>query len=343
MIYPDFSYQHNKYIGGGRMRINRLDLNQLACLDALLAHRNVSRAAQQVHLSQPAVSAVLSRLRDYFGDPLLVQSGRQYSLSPFAASLVEPVRDLLLQAQALTRRRPENDPARIEREVIVVGSDYVFSAVLGPLFRRAEKEAPGLRFELRPVAVYLAQEIDISDVDLVLSAASTVSPDHPSELLFSDTFSCLAWSGNPLIGPSLTQEAFLRLGHVVTLLGQGRVPTLDQIAFEGLRIQRRVEVRVPSFTLVPACVVDTSRIATLQTFLAHRLARSAALRVMPCPFNIPPLVMAAQWHRHQNEDPAIQWVRRTLREVVLAEGLAPCHPTARVRPASRAGTPRRPR
>ncbi len=325
------------------MRINRLDLNLLACLYALLTHRNVSHAARQVHLSQPAVSAALARLRDYFGDPLLVQAGRRYDLSPFAASLVQPVRDLLLQAQALTRRRPEHDLARIERDITIVGSDYAFGAVLGPLFRLAERDAPGLRFELRAVGGYLAQELDRSDVDLVLSSASTVSPDHPSELLFSDTFSCVAWKDNPKIGRSLTRETFLRLGHVSAMLGHGRVPTLDQIAFDAQQIDRRIEVRVPSFTLVPQCVVETSRVATLHTSLARRLASHWPLRVLRCPIEIPPLVMAVQWHRYQSDDPAIQWVRRVLREVAVKEGLEqpdntmakPSRPVAKGRPQGR--------
>lgn len=305
------------------MRINRLDLNQLGSLDALLTHRNVSRAAQQVHLSQPAVSASLARLRDYFGDPLLVPAGRGFTLSPFAASLVQPVRDLLLQAQALTRRRPEIDLSRIERNVTLVGSDYVFEALLAPLFQRAAREAPGLRFELRPVGGYRPQELDDSEVDLVLSSASTVSPLHPFELLLRDTFSCVAWEGNTAVGRQLSRATFLRLGHVAAQLGQGRIPTLDQLAFDAQGIARRVEIRVPSFTQVARCVMQTERIATLHTSLAHRLARVWPLRVLRCPVEIPPLVIALQWHRYQSDDLAIQWVRRALHEVVLAEGLTP--------------------
>lgn len=324
------------------MRINRLDLNQLASLDALLTHRNVSRAAQQVHLSQPAVSASLARLREYFGDPLLVPAGRGFTLSPFAASLAQPVRDLLLQAQALTRRRPEIDLARIERSVTLVGSDYVFEALLAPLFQRAAREAPGLRFELRSVGGYRPQELDDSEVDLVLSSASTVSQLHPSELLLRDTFSCVAWEGNTGVGRRLTLANFLSMGHVAAQLGQGRIPTLDQLAFDAQGITRRVEIRVPSFTQVARCVVHTHRIATLHTSLAHRLARVWPLRVLRCPVEIPPLIIALQWHRYQSDDLAIQWVRRALHEVVLAEGLTPAHDSAApVVTPSRAGTRRR--
>jgi DNA-binding transcriptional LysR family regulator len=308
---------------GSSVRINRLDLNQLACLDALLASRSVTRAAQHVHLSQPAVSAALARLRDYFGDPLLVPAGRGLDLTPFAVTLQQPVRDLLLQAQALTRRRPELDPARIERDITIVASDYVQTVLLDALFRRAEREAPGMRFEVRSIGGYLAAELDQGDVDLVVSLASGVSASHPSEPLFRDTFSCVAWEGNPALGRTLTRDLYLRLGHVTVVLGRGRTPTLDQLALDAQGLMRRTEVRVPSFTLVAGCLVGTSRIATLQTQLARRLARLWPLRILRCPIEVDEIVTAVQWHRHQSHDPAIAWVRRSLHAVARAERLRP--------------------
>jgi LysR family transcriptional regulator, nod-box dependent transcriptional activator len=303
------------------MRINRLDLNQLACLDALLSSRSVTRAAEQVHLSQPAVSATLARLRDYFGDPLLLQAGRGLSLTPFASSLQQPVRDLLLQAQALTRRRPELDPARIERDIVIVASDYVQTVVLDALFCRAAREAPGIRFEVRSIGGYLAEELDQGDVDLVVSLASGVSAAHPSEPLFRDRYACVAWTGNTELGRTLTREDYLRLGHVVAVLGRGRTPTLDQLALNAQGLTRRAVVRVPSFTLIPGSLVGTNRIATLHTQLAKRLVRQWPLRILRCPIKIDDIVMAVQWHRHQSHDPAIAWTRRTLHAVVRAARL----------------------
>jgi LysR family transcriptional regulator, nod-box dependent transcriptional activator len=305
------------------LRINRLDLNQLACLDALLSTGSVTRAAQQVHLSQPAVSAALARLRDFFGDSLLVPAGRGLNLTPFAGSLKQPVRDLLLQAQALTRRRPEVDPARIERDITIVASDYVQTVLLDALFRRAEREAPGMRFEVRPIGGYLAEELDQGDVDLVVSRAGSVSPAHPSEPLFRDTFSCVAWEGNSAFGRTLRREAYLRLGHVIVVLGRGRTPTLDQLALDAQGLTRRVEVCVPSFTLVPGCLVGTNRIATLHTQLSKRLVRQWPLRILRCPIEVDEIVTAVQWHRHQSHDPAIAWVRRSLHAVARAERLRP--------------------
>lgn len=297
------------------MRVNKLDLNQLVLLDAMLATASVSQAATLVHLSQPAVSAALAKFRQYFGDPLLVPHGRRLTLTPFAHTLVEPVRDLLLQVQALTRRRPEIEPSRIERQITIVGSDYIQSVLLAPLFQRAEKEAPGLRFEVRSISGYLSEELEQGDVDLVVSLASGVSDRHPSEVVFRDTFSCLAWTGNTKVRSRLSQQQYLAMGHVAVLLGRGRVPTLDQIALDELGLERRIEVHIPSFTTMPVYLVGTERIGTLQTHLAKSLMKQWPVRVLPCPIPITPIITAVQWHRYQSLDPAISWTRSVLREL----------------------------
>ncbi|HSV84464.1 MAG TPA: LysR family transcriptional regulator [Ramlibacter sp.] len=303
------------------MRVNRLDLNQLACLDALLAERNVSRAAARVHLSQPALSATLARMRDYFGDPLLLPAGRSLRLTPFAQSLLGPVRDLLLQAQAVTQLRPEMEPARMRRDVTIVSSDYVLRLLLAPLLERAAREAPGLRFELRSIGGYIAEELEQGDVDLVVSLASAMlSKNHPSEIVLRDNFCCVVWDGNTQVRGSLTKAKYLELGHVVTVLGRGRVPTLDQLATERLGLERRIEVRVPGFTFLPTGLIGTERIATLQSHLARMLAREHPLRILPCPIPIDEIVTAVQWHKYQSHDPALLWVRQALGEVARALG-----------------------
>ncbi|MBL0423349.1 LysR family transcriptional regulator [Ramlibacter sp. AW1] len=312
------------------MRINKLDLNQLACLDALLQERNVSRAAERVHLSQPALSATLARMREYFGDPLLIPSGRTLTLTPFAHSLLVPMRDLLLRAQALTQLRPEVDPARFQRDVTIVSSDYVLHLLLTRVFERAAMEAPGLRFEVRSIGGYIEQELEQGDVDLVVSLASAlILKDHPSEEVLRDSFCCIAWDGNTELAAGLTLEAYLRLGHVVTLLGRGRVPTLDQLAVERLGLERRVEVRVPGFTFLPSCVVGTQRVATLQTHFARMLATQYPLRLLPCPMPIEEIVTAVQWHRYQTMDPVVRWVRQALHDAARAViASAPASPVA---------------
>ncbi len=297
------------------MRINKLDLNQLALLDALISTQSVSRSAELVHLSQPAVSASLARLRAYFGDALLVPQGRGLVLTPFAASLAEPVRSLVLQAQALTRRRPEADASQIERTITIVGSDYVQRMLLAPLLRLAATQAPGLRFEVRSIGGNLDGELEQGDVDLVVSLASGVADRHPSEIVLRDSFCCIVWTGNRLVGPRLTVAEMRSLGHVAVVLGQGKVPSLDQIAFDRKGLTRRIEVRVPSFSMMPAFIVETDRVGILQHSLASEFCKQWPLRMLRCPVAIPAIEIAVQWHRYQTLDPAISWVRNSLKSI----------------------------
>ncbi|RYF45832.1 MAG: LysR family transcriptional regulator, partial [Comamonadaceae bacterium] len=112
------------------MRYQRIDLNLLSALDALLTERNVTRAAERMYMTQSAMSGVLSRLRDYFGDPLLVQVGRTMQLSPRAESLIEPVRNILLQVDATLGVKPEFVPELDDRKFRVIASDYVTQVLL---------------------------------------------------------------------------------------------------------------------------------------------------------------------------------------------------------------------
>jgi DNA-binding transcriptional LysR family regulator len=116
----------------------------------------------------------------------------------------------------------------------------------------------------------------------------------------------------PLFHRAETQAPWL---HVTNILGRGRVPTLDQLAMDAQHLARRIEVHLPSFTLMPSCVVGTQRIGTLQTQLALRLTQQWPLRVLRCPVAVPQVVTAVQWRRHLSHDPAILWVRSTLRDV----------------------------
>lgn len=105
------------------------------------------------------------------------------------------------------------------------------------------------------------------------------------------------------------------MGHVAVVLGRGRVPTLDQIAMDELGLERRVEVQIPSFSMMPVYLTETERIGTLQTHLAKSLTKQWPVRVLSCPIPIAPIITAVQWHRYQTLDPAISWIRSVLREL----------------------------
>ena len=132
------------------MRFDRLDLNLLVAFDVLGHEQNVSAAARTLNLSQSAVSGALNRLRDYFGDELLVPSGRRMILTPKAQQLVEPVRQALLMIRSNITTPANFDPASTERRFVIVASDYAYNVFLAEALKVAGREAPGASFDVIP-------------------------------------------------------------------------------------------------------------------------------------------------------------------------------------------------
>lgn len=297
------------------MRFNKLDLNQLVVLDALLATRSVTLAGQQLFLSQPATSCALARLRDYFGDELLVQAGKDRSLTPLAAQLAQPVRDVLLQIKAITMERPAFDPATSTRRFVIEASDYVISIFLAEVAKRALDEAPSMQFDLRAINPRSREHLDNGDIELLIVPDTASAPDHPCEMLFEDSLSCIVWSGGALATGELSVERYFEAGHVGVEWEGGRRITSDAMHLAGGSRRRRQDVIVPIFSLVPSLVVGSSRVATLPTRLAHLVAKQFPLAVKTCPVDFAPFSENMQWRRHQERDPAISWLRALLREV----------------------------
>jgi len=296
------------------MRFNRLDLNQLVVLDALLKERSVSRAAERVFLSQPAASCALGRLREYFGDDLLVQVGKSMVLTPAAEAMIVPVRDVLMQIHAITAIRPGLDLRTVSRKLKIEASDYVLNVLLADVLKRCAEVAPHLEFDLQLVGMYSSERLERGESELLIAPDFALSANHPSKLLFQDSFSVLVWAGNPDIGEQITKEQFFSMGHVAPEWGGGRLLSVEDELFARQGHHRRHEVVVPSFTLIPQFVVGTRRIATLQTRLAHKVALTGPLRVIPCPVEGPVVRETVQWHRSLERDPIISWFRGLIQD-----------------------------
>jgi LysR family transcriptional regulator, nod-box dependent transcriptional activator len=297
------------------MRLNRLDMNLTLCLDALLAERNVSRAATRLFVSQPAMSIALRRLREHFNDELMVQTGRSYRLTSFAESLQRPVRDVVLQMQAISGWRPNFDPAKSDRTITIGASDYVLTVYIIKALARVYAQAPGMHVAVRLLNSNYLEDLDSGEIDLLIIPNALASESHPSDVLFTDTFSCVVWKDNTLVKRSITRNQYLKLGHVITEWDGGRLDSLDEMVLSRLGYRRRREIVAPGFTLAPQFVVGTQRIATVQTQLANAMAERWPIRVLRCPIEIPPIVEMVQWHKYQERDPAILWFIELLKTV----------------------------
>lgn len=298
------------------MRFRRLDLNLLIGLDVLLAECNITRAARRLCLSQSAASGILARLRDYFGDELLVQSGRQMVPTPLALSLMEPVRDILLRIEQTMETAVEFQPEASSRHFRIVASDFVSAVVLTHLAAEASRLAPSVTMEfLQPNERSLAQ-MERGEIDILLMPERYLLSSYPSEVLFSDDFRCIAWDGNDEVHETLGQEDYLRLGHVAMSFGTHQQFAFEEVFFKSIGMNRRIEVVCATFNLLPQFVIGTRRIATLPRQLALQLARYYPIRVLAPPVPVPTIVECMQWHPSNQRDPAHVWLRSMLRHAV---------------------------
>lgn len=298
------------------MRFIKLDLNLLVALDALLTEGSVTRAAEKLHLGQSAMSNALTRLREYFDDELLVQIGRRMEPTPRGLSLKDPVRDVLIRVEAAVVVKPAFDPTQSDREFRLTVSDYTSSVLVPHLLRLANAQSSKVRFQLLQQTSNPKRALENGEVDLLIIPHPFASNEHPSELLFSETFSCVVWSESPLVHGKMTLDRYLNQGHVVMEPGNTQSYETRELAKHG--IHRRVEVSTFSFATAPSFVVGSSRIATLHHRLALQAAATLPVAIKPVPVKMEPLQQVMQWHTYRTNDLGIVWLRKTLRQAVAA-------------------------
>lgn len=295
------------------MNLSRLDLNLVVALRALLEERNVTRAGQRVGLSQPAMSAALSRLRRHFDDDLLARVGGHYELTALGQVLLDRASTAYDLLERLFASQADFDPAKESREFKLVASDYAVAVFGVELARVVHQEAPGirLRFAQTPPSVVDATDTLLSTTDGLLMPHGVIS-DFPATDLYQDRWVFLVAEDHPSVDDRLTREDLARLPWV-TYQRTYDAPAVRQLGMLG--IEPRVEVSVDSFQIMPLLVSGTRRIALLQARLARLLAPLAAVRVVEPPYEAVPLREALWWHPVHTHDAAHIWLRETAARV----------------------------
>lgn len=297
------------------MRFGRLDLNLLVALDALLTEKSVSLAADRLCLSQSATSSALGRLREYFGDELLVVKGRHMILTARAEELIEPVRAVLEQIRSTIAIAPPFDPETADRQVRIMASDYTTQVLLADALVQLEQDAPNMRFEIQPMSTNPIEAVERGYIDLLVTIDFAVSADHPSQVLFEDDYVVVGDAQNPSLQGEMTRERYFELGHVTARFGRAQMPAFDEWFTRRQKQQRRIEVVAPSFLSLPGLVLNTSRIVTMHRRLAEQVVKTFPLVMRELPFSIPPIREVVQWHLTNNNDRTLRWVVERLEAV----------------------------
>jgi LysR family transcriptional regulator, nod-box dependent transcriptional activator len=301
---------------GSSVHLKGLDLNLLVVLDALLTEKNVTRTGQRINLSQPAVSSALARLRDFFGDQLLIQVGQRMDLTPFAERMVEPVREILLKCESIIDKNPGFNPKTSTRTFRLNMSDYEAAVIMNRANCRIRELAPKVRVEISSIIAEPTTRdfLERGYLDLIVTPAEMTSPLHPSERLYSDPFVAVVWSGNPIVQEQMTRDAYLSMDHIVAYFGKTLGWNFDEVFFAQAGIQRNIRVVASTFAMLMSQLPGSFMIATTLESHARFHAQFYPLRIFPVPFSIPPLEIRLQWHRFQENDPGIQWLRNVLQE-----------------------------
>lgn len=290
------------------MRYQRLDLNLLTALRALLTERNVTRAGEQLHVSQSAMSGMLARLREYFDDSLIVPVGRRMELTPLGEQLVEKVNDLMLRLDATLATRPDFDPGTSRRQFSIVASDYLIQVLLMAVLREVHHEAPGITIEFRQPSNTAATDLENGEVDFVINPARFVTPNQASTILFEDSYHLVVDPAHLPLGDSVDLAQFKALRHV-TMENNGR-PQFESWFLAEHGSLPPAEVVVHSFGLLPQLVLDTARVSVMHTRIALQMSTFwPQLRLVPLAFEAPRLVETLQWHRYRDLDLGSQWLR----------------------------------
>jgi LysR family nod box-dependent transcriptional activator len=293
---------------GVAVRLKGLDLNLLIALDVLLEEGSVSRAAERLHLSQPAASAALGRLRDYFKDEILVLHGKQMIPTSYAESLRPEVKRILEKVDAVIAMSVEFDPLRSERVFRVMAADYINVVLLIPLAAKLATIAPNVRLDIQLPDDVVTADFERGDVDLTLVPEQFLSALHPSELLFVEPHVVVGWKDNPVFQRPFTIEDFYAASHVGVRIGPTRVPSFTESYLVAMERKRKMAAYVPNFSLMPWFLLGTMRLAVMQQRLAQAFEAIMPLQTRPLPFEIPTMRLMAQYHRARAADQGLRWL-----------------------------------
>jgi len=308
------------------MQLSSVDLNVLVALDALLSERSVTRAAKRVGLSQPGMSNALSRLRRMFDDQLLIREGATLTLTPRAESLAQPVREALALIQQALDDRLVFHPATDAATCTISCSDYSILMLIGPLVRHLRTRAPKVRIRVLPRSLDPVGLLRDGTADLVIEPTAVLSDTSlRNQPLFEDHWVCCVSADSLPDGDRMTAGEYRRRGHVVYSMGVGQPVSLADLQLEDLGVERKIDAVLENLLLAPYVLQGTDLVAIVPARAAPYLSRTADVRFVPAPFDLPILVESLWWHPRNDRDPVHIWLREQLAEVArdVASGSVP--------------------
>lgn len=292
-----------------------LDLNLLPVFEALVRVRNVSRAAEELGMSQSAVSHALKRLRDFFGDTLFLKTGSGMQPTPRALQLLAPVQAVMDTVRGELLVREGFDPASARRNFGVCLTDMGGLIFLPRLIARLRLAAPGCTLRALQVPMHqVAGALESGEADLALGSLHSVPEGLFQQQLFTRSFVTIVNRGNRTIGESLSRERFFAMEHIVVSLSGRLEDAYDAVIDQGLE-KRRIYLSTPHFLTVPMIIEQNPElIATVPRELATKFASYKSIRMVETPVKVPPFGIRQFWHPRVQHDAANGWLRSLVKQ-----------------------------
>jgi len=298
------------------MKVSPVDLNLLAVLDAILGTGSVSRAAEQIGISKPAMSHALARLRTQMNDPILVRSGQEWHLSEHALALRDRVRDLAEGARSVLDPERTFDPATTTRAFTIHATDHVLALLGTGIGSLLAKEAPHATLRFLSISADDTGGLRDGRVDLALGVFPDLPPEFRTQALFQERFACVVRRGHPMVKGTLTMKCFLAMKHVlVAPRGREGSPVDAALAERGLA--RKVTRFVPYFVVAMDLVSRSNCVVTISERLANAYADRLRLQVLKPPLPLPTYTISQVWHPRIASDPGHVWLRKRVLETAL--------------------------
>ncbi|MFB0713272.1 LysR family transcriptional regulator [Buttiauxella noackiae] len=293
----------------------RLDLNLLLTLEALLAEQNVTKAAARLHLSQPAVSAQLNRLRDMFDDPLLIPARRGMTPTAKALELIVPVRESLDRLRLTLQSHKDFYPERANLTVTISCTDYTQAAIVMPLVLTLRQRAPGVRIAARPYnPLQFEQQLASGEVDIAIASPDATKAHLRSCHLFDETYVLIGRHGHPALKENLTIEEFVELEHVIVSPSGGSFTTPIDDALATFGHKRNVVMSAATFMFVPQIVSVSDLVALVPRRLL--LAQPQQLAVTELPWLAEQFNVSLVWHERSHGHAGHRWVRELITQIM---------------------------
>lgn len=299
--------------------MTNIDLRLLTIVNELNKTRSVSQAAENLELSQSAVSMSLARLRKHFKDPLFVRTPDGMEPTPQMSELIE----LLEKAEGLLEtalvHRIAFNPATSDRVFRIGATDITRVTILPALMKRLHATARGVSIELQDISEETPRLLHGGRLDLAVGFIPSTGSGFCQQRLFKDRFVCAVRLNHPRIDDTLTLDQFETEPHVVLTTPGSGIEVLEK-ALEANRIRRKVRLRVPGCFGISGMIASSDCLAVVPEQLGKLIASSGRLKLMVIPFPLPPYYVVQHWHERYTHDPASKWLRGVIAEMFLEKG-----------------------